>query len=151
MHNRLRRVAASFLCKSLGLDWRRGEAWFARHLNDFELASNNGGWQSAAGSGCSNGNDGQPWSRIFNPVAQSERLDPEGLFIRRYLPELAALPAALIHAPWQAPPVELEAAGLQLGRNSPAPVVDLAAARARTRARYAAARSAEASPTLPKR
>jgi deoxyribodipyrimidine photo-lyase len=96
MHNRLRMVVASFLCKDLGLDWRRGEAYFALHLNDFELASNNGGWQWASSSGC----DAQPYFRIFNPVTQSERFDPEGKFIRRYLPQLAGLSNAVIHAPW---------------------------------------------------
>ena len=89
MHNRLRMVVASFLVKDLGIDWRRGEAWFALHLNDFDLAANNGGWQWAASTGC----DAQPWFRIFNPVTQSEKFDPEGKFIRRYVPELAKLPA----------------------------------------------------------
>ncbi|WP_225781355.1 deoxyribodipyrimidine photo-lyase [Xenophilus sp. Marseille-Q4582] len=133
MHNRLRMVTASFLCKDLGLDWRRGEAWFARHLNDFELASNNGGWQWASSSGC----DAQPWFRIFNPVAQSERFDPDGKFIRRYVPEIAALDDKLIHAPWKATPVELEAAGIHLGEHYPRPVVDHAQAREETLARYA--------------
>ncbi len=133
MHNRLRMVTASFLCKDLGLDWRRGEAWFALHLNDYDLAANNGGWQWAASSGC----DAQPYFRIFNPVTQSEKFDPEGKFIRRYLPQLAALPAAQIHAPWAARPVDLAALGLVLGRDYPLPVVDHALAREKTLARYA--------------
>jgi deoxyribodipyrimidine photo-lyase len=133
MHNRLRMVTASFLTKDLGLDWRRGEAWFALHLNDFELANNNGGWQWAASTGC----DAQPYFRIFNPVSQSEKFDPEGRFIRRYLPQLAGLPAKLIHAPWLARPVELEAAGVHLGRDYPEPIVDHAQARQKTLARYA--------------
>ena len=135
MHNRLRMVVASFLCKDLGVDWRRGEAWFALHLNDFDLAANNGGWQWAASSGC----DAQPYFRIFNPVTQSEKFDPDGKFIRRYLPQLADLPAKLIHAPWTAPPLELAAAGVTLGPagNYPLPVVDHAAAREKTLARYA--------------
>lgn len=133
MHNRLRMVVASFLCKDLGLDWRRGEAYFARHLNDFEFSSNNGNWQWAAGSGC----DAQPWFRIFNPVTQSERFDPEGKFIRRYLPQLAKLSDTAIHAPWLATPVELEAAGLRLGETYPRPIVDHAQARERTLERYA--------------
>lgn len=124
MHNRLRMVSASFLSKHLGVDWRLGEAFFARHLNDFDLASNNGGWQWAAGTGC----DAQPWFRIFNPVLQSRRWDAAGKFIRRYVPELAALPDEAIHAPWEAgSPVA----------DYPAPIVDLAAARRDALARYA--------------
>ena len=134
MHNRLRMVVASFLCKDLGLDWRRGEAYFAEHLNDFELSSNNGNWQWASGSGC----DAQPWFRIFNPVTQSERFDPEGKFIRRYLPQLAKLSNNAIHAPWLATPVELEAAGVRLGETYPKPIVDHTQARERTLQRYAA-------------
>jgi deoxyribodipyrimidine photo-lyase len=133
MHNRLRMVVASFLCKDLGLDWRRGEAYFALHLNDFDLAANNGGWQWAASSGC----DAQPCFRIFNPVTQSQKFDAQGRFIRRYLPQLAALPDKLIHAPWLARPVDLEDAGVSLGSTYPLPVVDHAAAREKTLARYA--------------
>jgi deoxyribodipyrimidine photo-lyase len=95
MHNRLRMVTASFLVKDLGLDWRRGEAYFAEKLNDFDLAANNGGWQWAASTGC----DAQPWFRIFNPVTQSEKFDPDGKFIARYVPEVAQLPSKLRHAP----------------------------------------------------
>ena len=133
MHNRLRMVAASFLCKTLGLDWRRGEAYFARHLTDYEPASNNGNWQWISSSGC----DAQPYVRILNPVMQSQRFDPEGKFIRRYLPQLAKLPNSAIHAPWTATPQELESAGVRLGGNYPAPIVDHAQARERTLARYA--------------
>jgi deoxyribodipyrimidine photo-lyase len=138
MHNRLRMVVASFLTKDLGLDWRRGEAYFALHLNDFDLAANNGGWQWAASTGC----DAQPYFRIFNPVAQSEKFDAEGRFIRRYLPQLARLPDKLIHAPWLARPLELSAAGVELGRDYPAPVVAHDVARERTLARYAAVKGA---------
>ncbi len=133
MHNRLRMVVASFLVKDLGLDWRRGEAYFAEHLNDYDLAANNGGWQWAASTGC----DAQPWFRIFNPVNQSEKFDASGKFIRRYLPQLAALPDKLIHAPWLARPVDLAAANLVLGRDYPAPVVRHEQARERTLNRYA--------------
>jgi deoxyribodipyrimidine photo-lyase len=137
MHNRLRMVVASFLTKDLGLDWRRGEAYFALHLNDFDLAANNGGWQWAASSGC----DAQPYFRIFNPVNQSEKFDAQGKFIRRYLPQLAKLPDKLIHAPWLAKPTDLAAAGIELGRDYPPPIVDHAAAREKTLARYAVVKS----------
>ena len=137
MHNRLRMVVASFLVKDLGLDWRRGEAYFGEKLNDFDLAANNGGWQWAASTGC----DAQPYFRIFNPVSQSRRFDPEGRFIRRYLPQLAALPDKLVHAPWLARPVDLAAAELRLGAGYPERVVDHDEARRRTLARYAAVRS----------
>ena len=96
MHNRLRMVVASFLTKDLGIDWRRGEAYFAEKLLDFDLAANNGGWQWAASTGC----DAQPYFRIFNPISQSKKFDPAGKFIRRYVPELAELSDAAIHAPW---------------------------------------------------
>ncbi len=137
MHNRLRMVVASFLCKDLGIDWRRGEAYFALHLNDFDLAANNGGWQWAASTGC----DAQPYFRIFNPVSQSEKFDPDGKFIRRYLPQLAKLPDKLIHAPWLARPLDLAAAGIELGRDYPAPVVAHDQARLRTLERYAVVKS----------
>jgi deoxyribodipyrimidine photo-lyase len=136
MHNRLRMVTASFLVKDLGIDWRRGERYFALHLNDYEQASNNGGWQWAASTGC----DAQPYFRIFNPVAQSEKFDAQGSFIRRYLPQLAALDEREIHAPWLVPPALLERKGIRLGRDYPAPIVDHAEARARTLARYGVVR-----------
>ena len=133
MHNRLRMVVASFLVKDLGVDWRWGEAYFARHLNDFDLASNNGGWQWVSSSGC----DAQPYFRIFNPVSQSEKFDPAGKFICRYLPQLARLPLGALHAPWQADVATLKAAGVVLGENYPGPIVDHAAARELTLQRYA--------------
>lgn len=132
MHNRLRMVTASFLVKDLGIDWRRGEAYFAEKLNDFDLAANNGGWQWAASTGC----DAQPYFRIFNPVTQSEKFDPEGKFIRRYLPELAGLSDKAIHAPWLARPIELAEARVVIGQDYPAPIVDHDEARAKTLARY---------------
>lgn len=133
MHNRLRMVAASFFTKDLGLDWRLGERYFALKLNDYDLSANNGGWQWAASTGC----DAQPYFRIFNPVAQSEKFDAQGRFIRRYVPELAGLSDADIHAPWLAAPLSLQQAGVRLGVNYPTPVVDHAEARARTLQRYA--------------
>ena len=142
MHNRLRMVTASFLVKDLGIDWRWGERYFADQLNDYDLASNNGGWQWASSSGC----DAQPYFRIFNPVSQSEKFDAEGKFIRRYLPQLAELPDRLIHAPWTATPEELAAAGVQLGKNYPKPIVDHAEAREKTLARYAVVKKNQALP-----
>ncbi|WP_443115674.1 cryptochrome/photolyase family protein [Herbaspirillum seropedicae] len=139
MHNRLRMVVASFLTKDLGIDWRWGERYFARHLNDFDLAANNGGWQWASSSGC----DAQPYFRIFNPVTQSEKFDPDGKFIRRYLPQLAKLSNKRIHAPWTATPDERMDAGVVLGQNYPRPIVDHAQARERTLARYAVVKKAE--------
>ncbi len=132
MHNRLRMVVASFLVKDLGIDWRWGEAYFAKHLIDFDLAANNGGWQWASSSGC----DAQPYFRIFNPVNQSEKFDPQGKFIKRYLPQLAGLSDKSIHAPWLAKPMELQAAGIELGKTYPLPLVDHAQARAKTLLRY---------------
>ena len=138
MHNRLRMVVASFLTKDLGLDWRWGERYFAEKLNDFDLSSNNGGWQWAASSGC----DAQPYFRIFNPTSQSEKFDANGKFIRRYLPELAKLSDKAIHAPWLAAPLELMAAGVELGKTYPYPVVKHDEARTRTLQRYAVVKKA---------
>jgi len=132
MHNRLRMVVASFLVKDLGIDWRWGEQYFALHLNDFDLAANNGGWQWASSSGC----DAQPYFRIFNPTNQSEKFDPQGKFIKRYVPQLAGLSDKDIHAPWLAKPLALQAAGVELGKTYPLPVVDHAHARAKTLLRY---------------
>ncbi len=133
MHNRLRMIAASFLVKDLLVDWRLGEKYFADRLNDYDLAANNGGWQWAASTGC----DAQPYFRIFNPVTQSERFDPEGAFIRRYVPELAECEARTIHAPWTRP----GAAGIAIGTDYPAPVVDHAAARLRALELFKSARA----------
>jgi deoxyribodipyrimidine photo-lyase len=133
MHNRLRMVVASFLTKDLGIDWRLGERYFAEQLNDFDLSANNGGWQWASSSGC----DAQPYFRIFNPVTQSERFDADGKFIRRYVPELAAVANKYIHAPWLMGRIEQESLGVVIGRDYPAPIVDHARAREKTLARYA--------------
>lgn len=136
MHNRLRMVAASFLVKDLLVDWRRGERHFADALLDFDLAANNGGWQWSASTGC----DAQPYFRVFNPVAQSERFDPAGRFIRRYLPELARVPDAFIHAPWTMPAQAQRASGCVIGRDYPAPIVDHAAQRGKALALFKGAR-----------
>lgn len=138
MHNRLRMVTACFLIKDLGIDWRWGERYFAQHLNDFDLAANNGGWQWAASSGC----DAQPWFRIFNPITQSEKFDADGRFIKRYLPQLAQLPSSEVHAPWLAKPISLQAAGITLGQDYPWPLVQHASAREATLARYAVVKKA---------
>jgi deoxyribodipyrimidine photo-lyase len=135
MHNRLRMVSASFLVKDLHVDWRWGERYFAHQLNDYDLAANNGGWQWAASTGC----DAQPYFRIFNPVRQSERFDPGGHFIRLYLPELKHVPDQFIHAPWNMTAEHQDQAGVVIGRDYPAPIVDHAQARNFTLDLYAAA------------
>jgi deoxyribodipyrimidine photo-lyase len=132
MHNRLRMVSASFLVKDLLVDWRWGERYFADHLNDYDLAANNGGWQWAASTGC----DAQPYFRIFNPVTQSQRFDPEGEFIRRYVTEIAGCDNRSIHAPWLMSAAQQQAAGVIIGTHYPAPVVDHAVARQRALALY---------------
>ena len=128
MHNRLRMITASFLVKDLHVDWRWGERYFARKLNDYDLSADNGGWQWAASTGC----DAQPYFRIFNPVTQSERFDADGRFIRMYLPELAQVSTAHIHAPWLMTPAEQAAAGVTIGKDYPLPMVDHAQSRAIT-------------------
>lgn len=138
MHNRLRMVTASFLVKDLLVDWREGEAYFARKLIDYDFAANNGGWQWAASTGC----DAQPWFRIFNPVTQSEKFDPQGKFIRRYVPELAACDEREIHAPWHIPQHRQQAMGVRIGTDYPLPVVDHATQRERALAIYKGARNA---------
>ena len=137
MHNRLRMIAASFLVKDLLVDWRLGEKYFADRLNDFDLAANNGGWQWAASTGC----DAQPYFRIFNPVTQSEKFDAEGAFIRRYVPELARCDKRHIHAPWTMTPAQQQTAGVIIGRDYPAPVVDHAKARLRALELFKAVRA----------
>ena len=132
MHNRLRMIVASFLTKDLLIDWRWGEKYFADNLNDFDLAANNGGWQWAASTGC----DAQPYFRIFNPVSQSQRFDPAGKFIRRYLPELAKVPDKFIHAPWTRSPLEQQMARCVIGKDYPACVVEHDIARHRALALY---------------
>ncbi|GAM99314.1 deoxyribodipyrimidine photolyase [alpha proteobacterium U9-1i] len=133
MHNRARMIAASFLIKHLLLDWRHGEAWFWDTLLDADLANNSASWQWVAGSGA----DASPYFRIFNPVTQGERYDSNGAYVRRWLPELAKLPNAALHAPWTADAATLKNAGVVLGETYPAPIVDHAEARARALAAFA--------------
>jgi deoxyribodipyrimidine photo-lyase len=140
MHNRARMITASFLTKDLLIDWREGEAHFLRHLVDGDIAANNGGWQWCAGSGT----DAQPYFRIFNPVTQAGNFDPDGEYVRRWVPELAALQTPAIHAPW-AHPKALDVAGIRLGEQYPEPIVDHAEARQRTLAAYSAALKPERS------
>jgi deoxyribodipyrimidine photo-lyase len=127
VHNRARMVAASFLAKQLLFDFRRGEAHYLAHLVDGDWANNDLGWQWSAGSGC----DAQPYFRIFNPTLQGERFDPEGTYVRRWIPELARLPNRFVHRPWEAPRAVLDTAGVVLGKTYPRPCVDHAVARDR--------------------
>jgi deoxyribodipyrimidine photo-lyase len=137
MHNRVRMVAASFLVKDLLVDWRHGEEHFARLLVDFEVSQNAGNWQWVAGTGP----DAAPYFRVFNPVTQGRRFDPEGDYVRRWVPELAGLPGASVHAPWELGPLELAAAGVVPGDTYPDRLVDHAEARDRAIAAYDAARA----------
>ena len=133
MHNRVRMIAASFLIKDLLVPWQRGEDWFWDTLVDADLANNAAGWQWVAGCGA----DAAPYFRIFNPVTQGEKFDPNGDYVRAWVPELAKLPAKYIHAPWTAPPDELARANVMLGKTYPLPIVDHAAARTRALAAFA--------------
>jgi deoxyribodipyrimidine photo-lyase len=118
-------IAASFLVKDLRIPWQSGARWFWDTLVDADLANNSASWQWVAGCGA----DAAPYFRIFNPVTQSQKFDPDGTYIRRWLPELRRLATEHIHAPWMTPKQALDAAGIQLGHNYPGPIVDHAAAR----------------------
>jgi deoxyribodipyrimidine photo-lyase len=133
MHNRVRMVVASFLCKHLLVDWRAGQRWFWDTLVDADLANNACGWQWVAGSGA----DAAPYFRIFNPVTQGEKFDPAGDYVRRWVPELAALPDRWLHQPWAAPAPVLQAAGVELPAHYPLPIVDHRDARNAALAAYA--------------
>ena len=132
MHNRARMIVASFLVKDLLIDWRWGERFFMQHLVDGDPASNNGGWQWTAGVGT----DAAPYFRVFNPVLQGEKFDPQAAYIRRWVPELARVPDKYIQAPWTMPAEAQRLAGIVIGNDYPAPIVDHALARERTLAAY---------------
>lgn len=132
MHNRVRMIVASFLTKHLLVPWEQGEAWFWDCLVDADLANNAASWQWVAGCGA----DAAPYFRIFNPVTQGRKFDPEGCYVRRWVPEIAALPDAVIHAPWEASPEVLAEADVKLGENYPGPIVDHRAAREAALAAY---------------
>jgi len=133
MHNRVRMIVASFLVKHLLVDWREGEAWFWDTLVDADLANNVCNWQWVAGSGA----DAAPYFRIFNPILQGERFDPRGDYVRKWVPEIARLPAKHLHQPWMADPTTLAKAGVVLGQTYPKPIVGHAMARARALKAYA--------------
>jgi len=132
MHNRARMITASFLSKDLLLNWQFGEAWFNQQLIDGDPASNNGGWQWAAGTGT----DAAPYFRIFNPVTQSKRFDPLGEYIRRWVPELVHVPLEFIHAPWMMPHNEQSKSGCLIGKDYPPPIVEHDRARDRALKAY---------------
>ena len=127
VHNRARMISASFLTKHLLIDYKRGEMHYMKYLTDGDWAQNNAGWQWSAGCGC----DAQPYFRVFNPVTQGEKFDPEGDYVRRWVPELARMPAQYVHHPWEAPEFVLRAAGVRLGKDYPRPVIDHRFARER--------------------
>jgi len=139
MHNRVRMIAASFLVKHLRLAWTHGAAWFWDMLFDADLASNTLGWQWSAGCGA----DAAPYFRIFNPVLQGRKFDANGDYVRRWVPELAQLPAEFIHRPWEAPEAELARAGVVLGKTYPPPIVDHATARQEALAAWRSIHTAE--------
>ncbi|MER2537341.1 MAG: deoxyribodipyrimidine photo-lyase [Rhizobiaceae bacterium] len=132
MHNRVRMIAASFLVKDLMIDWRDGEGWFWDTLVDADPADNPMNWQWVAGTGA----DAAPYFRIFNPVLQGERFDPDGDYVRRYVPELKALPGRWLHRPWEAPKAALDEAGVTLGETYPLPILRHDEARDRSLAAY---------------
>jgi deoxyribodipyrimidine photo-lyase len=132
MHNRLRMITAMFLTKDLDTHWRIGERQFMRWLMDYDQASNVGGWQWSAGTGT----DAAPYFRVMNPILQARRFDPEGQFVRKYLPELAHVPAECVHTPWEMPPLLQSQIGCMIGRDYPAPVVDHAKARIHAIAKF---------------
>jgi deoxyribodipyrimidine photo-lyase len=138
MHNRARMIVASFLVKDLLTDWRWGERWFMQHLVDGDPAANNGGWQWSAGTGT----DAAPYFRVFNPILQGQKFDPQGTYVRRWLPELNQVPDQFVHHPWTMPLEAQQKAGCLIGQDYPAPIVEHGQARQRALAAYAQARGA---------
>ena len=134
MHNRCRMITASFLVKDLLIDWRWGERFFMQHLVDGDPAPNNGGWQWTAGTGT----DAAPYFRVFNPVLQGQKFDPQGVYIRRWLPELAGVALEFLHEPWKMQKSDQIKARCVLGVDYPLPIVDHHAARERVLEAYAA-------------
>lgn len=139
MHNRVRMVVGSFLVKHLLITWNRGAEWFWDTLVDADLANNTLGWQWVGGCGA----DAAPYFRIFNPITQGEKFDPEGVYVRKWIPELAALANKWIHKPWEAPDDVLRGAGITLGKTYPKPIVDHAKARVDALAAFSSIRSGE--------
>ncbi|MGB1252302.1 MAG: FAD-binding domain-containing protein, partial [Candidatus Promineifilaceae bacterium] len=136
MHNRARMIVASFLTKDLLINWQWGERWFMQQLLDGDHAANNGGWQWAAGTGT----DAAPYFRIFNPTSQGKKFDPDGDYVRRWVPELSAVPTKVIHEPWKLGPMEQKIYGCVLGADYPERIVDHKWARTETLAAYKLAR-----------
>jgi deoxyribodipyrimidine photo-lyase len=133
MHNRVRMIVASFLVKDLLVDWRQGETWFWDTLVDADLASNSASWQWVAGCGA----DAAPFFRVFNPALQGAKFDPDGAYVRRWVPQLAKLPDELLHEPGKARPIDLSDSGVRLGRDYPLPIIDHALARQTALAAFA--------------
>ncbi len=132
MHNRARMITASFLTKDLLIDWREGERFFMQQLLDGDPASNNGGWQWTAGTGT----DAAPYFRVFNPVLQGQKFDPQGNYVRQWVPELAKVPTKILHTPWEMPLEIQKQVDCLIGRDYPAPIVDHAMARKRVLQAY---------------
>jgi deoxyribodipyrimidine photo-lyase len=132
MHNRVRMIAASLLVKHLLVPWQRGADWFLDTLVDADLANNSAGWQWVAGCGT----DAAPYFRIFNPIAQGKKFDPDGDYVRRWVPELRDMPAEFIHEPWTADSFTQQTSGVEIGKDYPAPVIAHKAGRERALEAY---------------